>query len=194
MSRGMKRFCKLICLLLVLVVVGIGIYQAYFFFLKKAYPMDYEDIITQETAKYEIEPALVYAVIRSESSFRPEAKSRAGAVGLMQLTPETFEWLQSKVNTGEPMDESRLTDPETNIKYGVYLLSILHSRYANETAMLCAYNAGIGNADRWLADEETSPDGKTLISIPYPETRNYVDRVLKSKEMYERLYGDQLQS
>ena len=115
MTKGMKRLCKGVCLLLVLAVVGIGIYQAYFFFLKKAYPMEYQDIIAQKAEKYQVEPALIYAVIRSESNFRPEVESSAGAIGLMQLTPETFEWLQTKIHTGEPMDESALTDPDTNI-------------------------------------------------------------------------------
>lgn len=193
MTKGMKRLCKGVCLLLVLAVVGIGIYQAYFFFLKKAYPMEYQDIIAQKAEKYQVEPALIYAVIRSESNFRPEVESSAGAIGLMQLTPETFEWLQTKIHTGEPMDESALTDPDTNIEYGVYLLSLLSRRYDNEITILCAYNAGMGNADRWLQNTETSSDGKTITSIPYPETKNYVDRVLQSKEMYEKLYGDQLQ-
>ncbi len=194
MSKGMKRFGKLICLLLVLVLVGVGIYHAYFYFLKKAYPIEYEDIVTQETAKYEIEPSLVYAVIRSESSFRPQAKSTAGAMGLMQLTPETFQWLQTKVNPGEPMDDTALNDPKVNIRYGVYLLSLLRSQYDDETVVPCAYNAGMGNVNKWLKNVETSPDGETLSSIPIEETRNYVDRVLKSKEMYEKLYGDQIQS
>lgn len=191
MSKTMGRLIKACCLLLILVLVGIGLYQAYFFFLKKAYPIQYEDIIAQETEKYGIEPALVYAVIRSESSFQPDAESSAGALGLMQLTPETFEWLQSKVHPGEPMEESTLLDPETNIRYGVYLLSILQSRYSNETVVLCAYNAGIGNTDRWLQNSEHSPDGETITDIPYPETRTYVERVLKSKEMYQKLYFDQ---
>ncbi len=192
MTKGMKRLCKGICLLLVLAVVGIGIYQAYFFFLKKAYPMEYQDIVTQQAEKYQVEPALIYAVIRSESNFRPEVESSAGAIGLMQLTPETFEWLQTKINTGEPMDKSALTDPTINIEYGVYLLSLLSSRYDSEITILCAYNAGMGNADRWLQDTETSSDGKTITAIPYPETKSYVDRVLQSKEMYQKLYGDQL--
>ena len=97
--------------------------------------------------------------------------------------------LQTKVHSGDSMDESALTDPDTNIEYGVYLLSLLSSRYENEITILCAYNAGMGNADRWLKNPETSSDGKTVTSIPYPETRNYVDRVLRSKEMYEKLYG-----
>ena len=110
----------------------------------------------------------------------------------MQLTPETFEWLQTKINTGEPMDKSALADPTINIEYGVYLLSLLSSRYDSEITILCAYNAGMGNADRWLQDTETSSDGKTITAIPYPETKSYVDRVLQSKEMYQKLYGDQL--
>lgn len=189
MSRGAKRLTKLICLVLVLALAGIGIYQAYFFFLKRAYPVKYEEIVTAQAEKYELEPAFVYAVIRTESGFDPDARSNKDAIGLMQITSETFQWLQSKRGVEEPLPDEALLDPETNISYGVYLLSILKREFGNETAMLSGYNAGMGITATWLEDPEVSADGEHLDEIPYPETQAYVDRVLKSLEMYRKLYG-----
>ena len=150
--------------------------------------MRYEDIVTREAEKYDIDPALVYGVIRSESSFRPEVVSHAGAVGLMQLTPETFDWLQKKINNGEYLPSERLKEPEINIAYGVFFLSLLKERFENEREMLAAYNAGIGAVTRWLEDGEYSADGETLSAIPYPETEAYIERVLQSRGMYHKLY------
>lgn len=190
MSRGAKITLKIVALVLVLAVAGVGVYQAYFYFLKRSYPLKYEEIVTEEAAKYDIEPALIYAIIKTESGFNPSAQSSAGAVGLMQLMPNTFSWLQTKVNDGEQMDKSRLTDPEVNITYGVYFVSLLKSVYENEQVILSAYNAGMGTVDNWLKDSALSDDGKTLKSIPWKQTNAYVDNVLSSRDMYRRLYFD----
>lgn len=178
----------LITLLVVVVLAGAGIYFGYSYFMEQAYPLRYEDIVTREAEKYDIDPALVYGVIRSESSFRPEVVSHAGAIGLMQLTPETFDWLQKKINDGEHMASERLKEPEVNIAYGVYFLSLLKERFQNEREMLAAYNAGMGAVSRWLEDGEYSADGETLSAIPYPETEAYIERVLQSRDMYHKLY------
>lgn len=191
MARTHKRrrpAVTLITLLVVVVLAGTGIYFGYSFFMEQAYPLRYEDIVTREAEKYEIDPALVYGVIRSESSFRPEVVSRAGAVGLMQLTPETFDWLQKKINDGEHMASERLKEPEVNIAYGVYFLSLLKERFQSEREMLAAYNAGMGAVSGWLEDGAYSADGRTLSEIPYPETETYVERVLQSRDMYDKLY------
>ena len=178
----------LITLLVVVVLAGAGIYFGYSYFMEQAYPLRYEDIVTREAEKYDIDPALVYGVIRSESSFRPEVVSHAGAIGLMQLTPENFDWLQKKINDGEHMASERLKEPEVNIAYGVFFLSLLKERFQNEREMLAAYNAGMGAVSRWLEDGEYSTDGQTLSAIPYPETEAYIERVLQSRDMYHKLY------
>ena len=188
MPRGAKITLKIVALILALAIVGVGVYQAYFYFLKRAYPLDYEDIVTAEAAKYDIEPAFIYAIIKSESGFDPNAESSAGARGLMQLMPATFEWLQSKVNDGEILDESELYNPEVNIRYGVYFISLLQSVYGDEEVVLSAYNAGMGTVDNWLKDSELSDDGKTLKEIPFAQTSAYVDKVLSAREMYRNLY------
>lgn len=164
-----------------------ALYCGYIFFLKKAYPVRYYDYVSENSERFNVEKELILAIIKSESNFRQNAESKAGAIGLMQIMPETFEWLQTyKLVT--LLDVGHLKDPQTNIKYGAYLLSILKKRYNTIVEVVCAYNAGIGTVDKWLRDERYSADGKTLKKIPFPDTSIYVENVLESRRMYKNLY------
>lgn len=165
-----------------------------FFFMKQAYPLKYRDIIETQAEKYSIDPAFLYGMIRTESNFNPDAESSAGARGLMQIMPATFDWLQTHKGTEPKLDASALYDPQVNVEYGVYFLSILWEEYDDETVILSAYNAGMGNVDQWLSEEEHSSDGVTLHDIPYGETEQYVKNVLESQEMYRRLYGEEFKN
>ena len=154
----------------------------------KMRPLPYKDIVFKYSDEYDVPPEVIYAVMRVESAFRSDAVSHAGAVGLMQLIEPTFEWLQTK--TGETLDASAMYDPDTNIKYGTYLLGWLYGRYGNWKTAWAAYNAGIGRVNGWLEDTRYSKDGE-LYDIPIEETRNYVRRVDEEREEYLRLYfGD----
>ena len=102
----------------------------------------------------------------------------------MQIMPETFFWLQ-KNNSAYEMDENHLKDPKVNIEYGTYLLSLLQKKYCEKRTALCAYNAGIGNVDKWLKNKDYSDDGKNLKVIPFKETKNYVDDVINSEQKYK---------
>lgn len=152
-----------------------------------SYPRKYGDIVEKAAAEYDLEPALIFAVIRTESGFEPEAESPAGACGVMQMMPSSFEWLQEKRGTSGEYTTEDLFNPEICIDYGSYLLKYFYDYYGDERCAVAAYNAGFVVSD-WLADENYSSDGKTLSDIPYPETSNYVDRVEGSKEMYIKLY------
>ncbi len=156
----------------------------YEFYLKRAYPLHYHDFVQEACQKYNVEKELVFAVIREESKFKKEACSHAGAIGLMQIMPETFFWLQ-KNNSAYEMDENHLKDPKVNIEYGTYLLSLLQKKYSEKRTALCAYNAGIGNVDKWLKNKDYSDDGKNLKVIPFKETKNYVDDVINSEQKYK---------
>jgi soluble lytic murein transglycosylase len=186
-SRKRRRIFLIILFLILAVALTIVFLFSHKFFLKEAQSLKYFDYVSASAKKYDIEPAFIYAVIYTESNFQEKAVSRSGAIGLMQITKDTFEWLRKKRNDG-PIDDSSLNDPQVNIDYGAYFLSILSSKYESERTVLCAYNAGIGTVAQWLSDPEVSKDGKNLSVIPYPETRNYVDKVLKCKNMYSRLY------
>lgn len=158
-------------------------------FYRTKYPLKYTELVETYAAAYELDPVLVYAVICTESGFDPQAKSSAGAVGLMQMTPDTFDWAQFRERVKEPIDHDRLTDPETNIHYGCATLYHLSQLFSTESSVLAAYNAGMGNVSKWLADPAYSDDGETLHTIPFQETRNYVQKVADAKEMYRALYG-----
>lgn len=187
-GKGKKMLAASLFLLFLIAIGYFFLANGYEIFMKRQYPLGYQDIIEKEAKNYQLEPALVYAVVKAESNFDPDAKSRAGAMGLMQLTPATFEWLQTKRSGKSTMDETSLLDPATNIEYGCYLLSLLSSIYSDRTTALCAYNAGMGSVDRWLSDRSISPDGVTLNKIPYPETAHYTEAVIKNYGIYQELY------
>ena len=194
MSKTAKKGLLALLLLAVLAVAAAGAYFSYSFFMKQAYPLKYRDIIETQAEKYSIDPAFLYGMIRTESNFNPDAESSAGARGLMQIMPATFDWLQTHKGTEPKLDASALYDPQVNVEYGVYFLSILWEEYDDETVILSAYNAGMGNVDQWLSEEEHSSDGVTLHDIPYGETEQYVKNVLESQEMYRRLYGEEFKN
>lgn len=156
--------------------------------LKLLYPLKYTAIVEQEAEKYDLDPVLVYAVIKTESGFDPDAYSRAGAKGLMQMTDETFAWMQEILGEEGMYAPEDLYDPEISVRYGCALLSRLLQYYGNRETALCAYNAGMGNVSSWLEDPDHSEDGETIFYIPFEETKNYVKKVARAESMYRELY------
>ncbi|MBQ4625648.1 MAG: lytic transglycosylase domain-containing protein [Clostridia bacterium] len=159
--------------------------------MKLFYPIKYENFVEKYSAEYEVDPRLIYAIIKTESSFNPEAVSSADAEGLTQITPETFEWLKMKL--GEKDENISLFDPETSIKYGTYFISLLLDEFGETNTALAAYHAGRGRINEWLENPEISPDGKTLSDIPVPETAHYVKKVNKAYNVYNKIYTDSKQ-
>lgn len=174
-------------LLIVISLLAFSVGGAYGVLIKKVYPIKYEEYVCKYSREYRVDPALVYAIIKSESGFLESAESKAGAIGLMQVMPATFKWLQSKRNQ-PAISYLDLADPDVNIDNGTYLMSLLLERYKSEQVALCAYNAGIGVVDSWLLNEYYSDNGVTLKYIPYRETRLYVKKVMKTKDMYNKIY------
>lgn len=188
----MKTVWRIVKLLAWLVVIAAIVYggQKLYGVIRRdyLYPLKYERFVEAYAAEYGLEEALVYGVIKTESDFDPHATSSAGAVGLMQLMPSTYEYLCTL--SGEGCDEAKLLDPETNIRYGCMQLNRMQNRFGEGEAMLAAYNAGEGTVAGWLSDPAYAKDGK-LTSIPYPETAEYVKRVQEAKNMYQTLYGEE---
>ncbi len=178
-----KRFG--IVLLLALAVFGI--YLGTRTARRSAYPRGYAPMIEEQSAKAGVDTMLLYAVVRCESGFDPEAVSSVGARGLMQLTEDTFDWVCWRLGEERSYDEA--FDPEINLRFGTYLLAYLLDRFQDEATALAAYHAGSGIVGQWLLDERYSSDQKTLHTIPYEDTARYVPRVLKTKEIYIELYG-----
>lgn len=148
------------------------------------YPEDYYELVTEYSEKYAIPKELMFAIIKTESNFDKNATSRAGAIGLMQMIPSTYEFLSKKL--GETPVTSLLYDPQTNIKYGAYYLQYLYARFGSWELALAAYNWGEGNLSSYISENGyTEGDYK---KIPVKETRNYVKKVLYLWEKYEQLY------
>lgn len=156
--------------------------------MKMLYPMKYTEYVEKYSAEFGIEKELLYAVIRTESSFNPDAVSNADAAGLTQITPETFDWLKMKL--GEENENLSLFDPETSVKYGAFFLSYLLDEFGNTDTAVAAYHAGRGRVNGWLEDKEISPDGRTLADIPVAETAHYVKKVNRALNIYNNLYKE----
>jgi soluble lytic murein transglycosylase len=146
------------------------------------YPLSYEQIVRGHARNYDLEPALLAAVIYQESKFDAEARSDAGAVGLMQLQPETAKGIALRTG-GSRFRVEDLTNPEINVRYGSWYLRHLLDKYGAEETALAAFNAGQGNVDSWRRE------GK---GIAFAETRHYVDRVQELKQIYRDAYASEL--
>ena len=138
-------------------------------------------------AEFKVPLPLVLAVIRTESDFRPNAVSEAGACGLMQLLPDTFTFLREDI-FGDDLPDSEIFNPAVNIRYGTYYLSYLFEKFGNWFTALAAYNAGEGRVSAWLRDKELSPDGRLAI-IPFSETAEYVQSALEHYGEYRSKYN-----
>ena len=146
------------------------------------YPLSYAPIVRGHARNYQLDPALLAAVIYQESKFKADAKSSSGAIGLMQLLPDTAKGIA--VHTGgSQFRVEDLYDPEINVRYGSWYLRHLLDKYGDERTALAAYNAGQDNVDTWR---------KEGTGIAFAETRHYVSRVEHLKTLYRRGYRSQL--
>lgn len=154
------------------------------------HPLYYADTITAYADAQELDPALVAAVILCESSYDPKAESRLGARGLMQLMPDTAEWVAHKLGEdGADYSFDNLYDLQTNIRFGTWYLGYLSRRFNGDaTKIVCAYHAGQGNVDSWLKNPQYSSDGVTLDVIPTQDTATYASRVLRARDIYRKYY------
>ena len=154
-------------------------------------PLKHEDIIRQQADDKDLDPALIAAVIYEESRFRDQT-SHAGARGLMQITPDTADFI-AKHSGGDLFEQTDLATPQINIAYGSYFLRYLLDHYdGNEGAALAAYNAGIGNVDKWVAEAGGIDSFEVESHVPFPETRAYVENVLDSRGDYREHHGGDL--
>lgn len=151
------------------------------------YPLPYRDLIITEAEKNELDPLLVAAVIRVESRFNPAARSRRGAVGLMQIMPPTGAWIAEKMGR-RPPGISELEDPAVNVPLGTWYLADLLKEFGELEVALAAYNAGRGHVANWLAAGRRPQGEEALDWIPFPETRSFVGRVLRDYRRYRWLY------
>jgi soluble lytic murein transglycosylase len=151
-------------------------------FLRTRYPLSYEDSIRANAETRDLDPALLAAVVYVESRFDPNAQSDAGAIGLMQLLPDTAEGIALRTG-GSRFVIADLRDPDINIRYGSWYLAHLVERYGSTELALAAYHAGQGNVDRWR---------EAGTGIAFPETRAYVSEVERLRSVYADAYAAEL--
>ena len=185
-----KRALVFTSIIAIALIVGILIGLCWDLYDRSQLPYKYHTHIARYAEKYDIPAEIIFAVIKVESSFKADAKSKVGAMGLMQMMPTTFEWLTGKYHLNENLPSLMLYDPEVNIRYGTYYLRYLKDKFGDWNTVLAAYNAGEGNVSKWLADKQYSTDGKTLESIPIKETENYVKKVNNEIGVYRELFGE----
>lgn len=182
MARGTKRLIGVAALLAAL-GAGIAVWVVGSkpeWYERFRYPLKYEQLVTRNAKTYGVDPALIAAVIYTESRFDPDAVSEAGAIGLMQLMPDTGEWIAATTG-GDGFEVDDLYTPRINVRYGSYYLGELLDKYDGDVRIsLAAYHAGQTNADKWL---------KRGGDIGFADTRAYVDNVLEAREAYRRAYG-----
>ena len=154
-------------------------------------PLRHDDVIRQQAQDKSVDASLIAAVIYEESRFRDQT-SHAGARGLMQITPDTADFI-AKNSGGYRFEQADLATPQINIAYGTYFLRYLLDHYdGNEALAVAAYNAGLSNVDRWVGRAGGEDAFDTAADIPFPETRAYVANVLERREQYREHYAREL--
>ncbi len=187
----MKKLTQILLILLIPAVIAVVILSFFAYneiqeeAERKRYSLDYMEEVEKNAEKFGIRREIIFAVIYVESSFRPKVVSKSGAVGLMQIKPDTFHDLQRRLK--EEYSDEALTDPAVNIRYGTYYLSYLYNIFDDWNVTFAAYNGGLGNVRNWLSDRRYSPDGKTLSEIPYEETAAYVKKITAAVEKYQQI-------
>jgi soluble lytic murein transglycosylase len=171
---------------------GSGGVQAPSWYARTVYPLEYESAIKTSARRNGLDPALVAAVIYAESRFDAQARSSHGAVGLMQLLPETAAQIALETG-GVAFVPADLDDPRVNIRYGChYLRTVLDTFGGDRVAAIAAYNAGAGAVGEWAAAARAAGHPLRLADIPYGETRAFVLSVLETRTIYLQTYGDRL--
>ncbi len=180
---------KILVIIILVLIVSYGVYHSDWFQKKYVYPLPYEDIIYRYAVEAEIDPFLIAGVMKVESKFNTQAKSPKGALGLMQMMPETAIWVAEQMDDGT-FTINQLENPEVSIRMGTWYLSSLKKEFkGNEVLVLAAYNAGRGNVKQWMGRYDWTMSFDEVDKIPFLETKNYVDKVLDSKKRYQELYG-----
>lgn len=185
--RVRKRIFGIIAIIL-LAVILFNVVNIQNFILKKIYRLEYSEYVEKYAQMYNIDPLWIYAIIKVESNFNENAKSKSGAKGLMQLMDSTASELSKKVGIVD-FQGDMLYNPELNIMLGTKYFDILLTKYnGNYNLAIAAYNSGIGTVDTWIEKGIIASDGSNIENIPYQETNMYVRKTIKSYSVYKKLY------
>ena len=173
-------------LLRFIIIIGVLLLCLYFV-LNHLFPMEHKETVEKYSNEYSVDSNLIYAVIKAESNFNKDAVSHAGANGLMQITDETALWISEQLNI-ENFDVYTLSEPDTNINFGVWYLSYLIDEFESTDLAILAYNAGANKVKSWILENTINRDNIEIENIPYPETKIYLTKVKLYRKIYEILY------
>lgn len=185
MNKTFRTVCVVLVIALLSVAIGFSAQHLKEKYDLASHPRDYREYVEKYAEMYKVPQAVCYSVIKCESGFDSTAVSSAGAIGLMQIMPDTFDYLCSLV--GEEHETGLLYEPQTNIRFGVFYLSVLYERFGKWETAFAAYNCGPSRVAEWI-ESGMVDDGGNLTEIPIAETANYVERVTAAIEKYEKLY------
>ena len=182
MAKRIKQLIAVIMIVIVLIFTARLINKQ---MIKIMYKKEYAEYINKYATEYGVEENLIYAVIKAESNFEPNAVSHQNAQGLMQLMYSTAEEVSNKI--GIELTEENILEPEININIGTKYIAILINKYECIEVALAAYNAGSGNVDKWIKNGIIKPDCSDIENIPFKETNNYVRKIMRDYKIYMQL-------
>lgn len=189
MTFGIRRIRGLVLVVLAVLVAALLLeYWSPAWWRRLSYPLDYEPSIQAAAKRHAVDPYLITAMIRVESSFDPEVKSPKGAVGLMQVLPSTARYVEKR--RGNSRLTTSLVRPAYNIDIGTAYFRYLVDRYGTTEYALAAYNGGEANVDKWIAGRESETPREVVRDFPFPETRAFVRKVLETRLIYLELYPE----
>ena len=185
-KNAAKRSAVIIVILVLSIIIGFLYQQIWHNIDLNNHPREYSEYVTKYANEYKVPESLVYAVIYNESSFNEEAVSRVGAVGLMQLMPDTVDWLSRVM--GESAPDTEISNPDVNIKYGTYMLSYLFTKYGRWKTVFAAYEVGTDKVNLWLEDSNYLDSSGNLDKIPEKKVSSTVAEIEDSMDTYFELY------
>lgn len=185
-----KKIVIILIIFLILLIIIFGFFKIQNRILEMIYPRNYNNFVELYSQEYQVDENLVYALIKAESNFNPEAISGKDAKGLMQLVSSTAYDVAKRLglNLTEEEVEEKLLNVDLNINLGTKYISMLLEKYENIELALTAYNAGIGTVDKWIEEGTIKSDGSDVENIPYKETNQYVRKILRDYKIYQKLY------
>lgn len=186
----MKKIISILLILLIIILILLACFKAFNIeekIMLYLYPKKYEEYVYKYSEELNMDPMLTFAIIKTESNFNANIESKSGAIGLMQLMDKTAQEQAKKLNI--EYKKEMLNNPEINLKLGLNYFDMLLD-YFNQNYVLAfaAYNAGIGNVQKWIKEGTIKPDGSDIENIPFKETNMYVRKIIKNYEIYKDLY------
>ena len=188
-ERNLKRRkVFIVTIIIAILILGTIIFKPQNYVLRKIYKLEYSEYVYKYSEQNNLDPYLVFSIIKNESKFNRNIESQSGAIGLMQLMEETAIEMANEIGQ-EVVTKEALYNPDTNIKIGTKYFAYLLKHYKENTGLaIAAYNAGMGNVDSWIKNGIIKEDGSDLENIPYKETNNHVRKILRDYEIYKNIW------